>query len=258
MVEDTPAAIEHGQSKTCHGNCSRNGSGRGIYLRNSLSISSTSSMPCDRAVVRCPSTRPISWSLLRYAPHLNTEKLKVNKFMFGLNVNIRAKVRILMPQTLHDVVQKALIAEEELISGGQSRTPARPAGQASSGAQQHQTPARHSPGYRGTPERIHFHYTSMTNTSAAGLLTEDHNTSNNVDRNNNSLGMFSRTDQGSRPVGRQLLLQVPGVLDRRKGVGHVESHITSMTAQLRGPEHLDQSDPLPWEIWARPIGFMQR
>jgi hypothetical protein len=35
---------------------------------------------------------------LRYAPHLNTEKLKVNKFVFGLNYNIRAKVRILMPQ----------------------------------------------------------------------------------------------------------------------------------------------------------------
>jgi hypothetical protein len=34
-----------------------------------------------------------------------------------------------MPQTLHDVVQKALIAEEELISGGQTRTPARLAGQ---------------------------------------------------------------------------------------------------------------------------------
>jgi hypothetical protein len=49
--------------------------------------------------------------LLRYALHLNTEKLKVNKFMFGLNGSIRAKVRILMPQTLHDVVQKALIAE---------------------------------------------------------------------------------------------------------------------------------------------------
>jgi hypothetical protein len=87
--------------------------------------------------------------LLRYALHLNTEKLKVNRFLFGLNVSIRAKVRILMPQTLHDVIQKALIAEEELISGGQSRTPARPAGQVSSGAQQHQTPARHMPGYRG-------------------------------------------------------------------------------------------------------------
>jgi hypothetical protein len=65
--------------------------------------------------------------LLWYALHLNTEKLKVNRFVFGLNGSIRAKVRILMPQTLHDVIQKALIAEEELISGGQNRTPARPA-----------------------------------------------------------------------------------------------------------------------------------
>jgi hypothetical protein len=56
--------------------------------------------------------------LLRYAPHLNTEKLKVNKFVFGLKFNIRVKVRILKPQTLHVAVQKALIAEEELCSGG--------------------------------------------------------------------------------------------------------------------------------------------
>ena len=87
--------------------------------------------------------------LLWYAPHLNTEKLKVNRFMFGLNDSLRAKVRILMPQTLHDAIQKALIAEEELISGGQTRTPARPAGQGSSGMPQHQTPARHTLGYCG-------------------------------------------------------------------------------------------------------------
>ena len=55
---------------------------------------------------------------LRYAPHFNTEKLKVIKFMFSLNDNIHAKVRIMMPQTLHDVVQKVLIAEEDLISRG--------------------------------------------------------------------------------------------------------------------------------------------
>jgi hypothetical protein len=72
--------------------------------------------------------------LLRYAPHLNTEKLKVNRFVFGLNDSLGVKVRILMPQTLHDAVQKALIAEEELISGGQTRTSARPAGKSSSGA----------------------------------------------------------------------------------------------------------------------------
>ena len=87
--------------------------------------------------------------LLWYASHLNTKKLKVNKFMLGLNGSLRAKVRILMPQTLHDAVQKALIAEEELISGGQTRTPARPVGQGSSGTTQHQTPARHMVGYRG-------------------------------------------------------------------------------------------------------------
>jgi hypothetical protein len=72
--------------------------------------------------------------LLRYASHLNTEKLKVNRFVFSLNGSIHAKVRILRPQTLHDVVQKALIAEEELISEGQIKTPARPTGQVSSGA----------------------------------------------------------------------------------------------------------------------------
>jgi hypothetical protein len=42
--------------------------------------------------------------LLRYAPHLNTEKLKVNRFMFSLNDSLRGKVRILMPQTLHDII----------------------------------------------------------------------------------------------------------------------------------------------------------
>jgi hypothetical protein len=42
--------------------------------------------------------------LLWYALHLKTENLKVHKFVFGLNVRIHAKVRIMMPQTLHDVV----------------------------------------------------------------------------------------------------------------------------------------------------------
>jgi hypothetical protein len=69
--------------------------------------------------------------------------------MFGLNDSLHTKVRILMLQTLHDVIKKTLIAEEELISGGQTRTPMRLAGQVSSGAQQHQTPARHMMGYRG-------------------------------------------------------------------------------------------------------------
>jgi len=67
--------------------------------------------------------------LLRYAPHLNIEKLKVNKFLFGLNSNIHAKVRILMPHTLHHVVHKALIYEEDLNGGGQGTTPSRKIGQ---------------------------------------------------------------------------------------------------------------------------------
>jgi hypothetical protein len=56
--------------------------------------------------------------LLRYAMHLKMEKLKVNKFVFRLNSNIRVKVRILMPHMLHDAVQKALIADEELANEG--------------------------------------------------------------------------------------------------------------------------------------------
>jgi hypothetical protein len=72
--------------------------------------------------------------LLRCAPHLNIKKLKVNNFVFGLNVSIHEKVRILMPQTLHNAVQKALIGEEDLISGGQRRTSVRLTGQAASGA----------------------------------------------------------------------------------------------------------------------------
>jgi hypothetical protein len=127
----------------------RNGSERGTFQRNSSSISSMSSMPYDREVVRCSSMRPIFMELLWYALHLNTKKLKVNRFMFGLNGSLHAKVRILMPQTLHNVIQKALIAKEELISGGQTRTPARPVGQVSSGTQQHQTPTRHTTGYHG-------------------------------------------------------------------------------------------------------------
>ena len=86
---------------------------------------------------------------LRYAPHFNTKKLKVNRFLFGLNVNIRAKVRIMMPQTLHEVIQKDLISDDAIISRAQSRTLARPMGQLSSRAQQHHTLARHSPRYRG-------------------------------------------------------------------------------------------------------------
>jgi hypothetical protein len=122
---------------------------RGIYQRNSLSIISTSSIPCDREVAWCPEYEAHFMELLWSALHLNTEKIKVNMFMFGLIVSIRAKVRIMIPQTFHDVIQKALIEEEDLISGVQRRTPAIPTWKVSSGVQQHQTPTRQSLGYRG-------------------------------------------------------------------------------------------------------------
>jgi len=60
------------------------------------------------------------------------------------------------------------------------------------------------------------------------LLTEDHNTRTNVDRNSSSLGLFSRTNQGSMLVVYQLLLPVLEVLDLIKGVGHVGNHTTSV------------------------------
>jgi hypothetical protein len=93
---------------------------------------------------------------------------------------------------------------------------------------------------------------------SSGHLIGDHSTSSSVARRNNSLVLFSRTDLGSRSVGRHLLLRVPGLLGRRRGVGRVGSHTTSATVLWRGPERLDLSDPLQWEMWARPIRFMQR
>jgi hypothetical protein len=52
--------------------------------------------------------------LLRYALHLNKNKLKVNTFVYGLNPCIKEKVHILIPKTLHELVQRDSIAEEEL------------------------------------------------------------------------------------------------------------------------------------------------
>jgi hypothetical protein len=127
--------------------------------------------------------------LLRYGPHLNTEKIKVNWFVLGLNGNLRAKVRIFMPRTLHNAVQKALIAEEELISGGQTRTPASPHSRGGAyqwGSDQDSSETSRagfiwstvapdtSETYAGIswlPEGIHFHYTPMTTASIADTLS---------------------------------------------------------------------------------------
>jgi hypothetical protein len=65
---------------------------------------------------------------LRYALHMNTKNLKVNKFVFCLNYNICAKVRILISETLHDAVHKYFVTGKELNSGGQGRSPSRKIG----------------------------------------------------------------------------------------------------------------------------------
>jgi len=49
------------------------------------------------------------------ATHINTEALKVNMFLYGLNPIIKEKVCILRPTTLHEVVKQEIIAEEELL-----------------------------------------------------------------------------------------------------------------------------------------------
>ena len=107
---------------------------------------------------------------------------------------------------------------------------------------------------RGDPRSLHLDDRRLS----SGHLIEDHSTSSSVARSSSSLGLFSRTDQDFRPVASPLLLRVPGLLGRRRGVGHVGSHTTSVTTLWRGLEHLDQLDPLPWEIWTRPIGSMQQ
>jgi hypothetical protein len=75
----------------------------------------------------------------------------------------------------------------------------------------------------------------MTDSSAEDSLQRT-TTSTTTSPTTTVLGLFSRTDQDLRLVGQQLLLRGPGVLDRRPDVGHVESHITSETVQLRRPE----------------------
>jgi hypothetical protein len=107
---------------------------------------------------------------------------------------------------------------------------------------------------RGDPHSLHLDDRRLS----SGHLIEDHNTSSSVARSSSSLGLFSRIDQDFRPVASPLLLRVPGPLGQRRGAGRVGSRTTSATVLWRGPERPDQPDPLPWEMWARPVGFMRR
>jgi hypothetical protein len=181
---------------------------------------------------------------LRYAPHLNTEKLKVNKFVFGLNYNIRAKVRILMPQTLHDAVHKYFIAEEELNSGGQGRTPSRKTGQTlPHRASQQQTPVRQTSGHRDTPRGPVFSTPCRKTTNQRTLYRAPPATTTHVIlNNNNSIDLFCRTDQGLRTLDQQILPLELGAPTLRMDVGLVESPTIREIVLLRRKELLDQQD----------------
>jgi hypothetical protein len=63
-----------------------------------------SSTPYDRVFVWYW-IKTIFLELFWYALHLNTKKLEINNFMFGLNSNFCVKGSILMPQMLHDEFQ---------------------------------------------------------------------------------------------------------------------------------------------------------
>ena len=52
---------------------------------------------------------------------VNRDKLREKVFAYGLNYNIKSKVKILIPQTLHEIVHRDIISKEELASGGQMR-----------------------------------------------------------------------------------------------------------------------------------------
>jgi hypothetical protein len=73
-----------------------------------------------------------------------------------------------------------------------------------------------------------------------------------------NLGLFNRTYHDHKMLDKKLLLRGPGAMDRRLDVGHVVSHITNETIQLRRLDRPDHQDPLQLDIWARPIGYMQR
>jgi hypothetical protein len=61
----------------------------------------------------------IFMKLLRYAPHLNTDKLQVDKFLYGLNYNIIYKVMTLILHIFHKAFQRAMISIlKELVGSG--------------------------------------------------------------------------------------------------------------------------------------------
>jgi hypothetical protein len=100
MVEDAPTSTKHGHQRCVMGTV------RGTVPERYLSEEFIEHQLNEFNALRqgshmVPEYEARFMELLRYAPHLNMEKLKVNKFVFGLNFNIRAKVWILMPQFIY-------------------------------------------------------------------------------------------------------------------------------------------------------------
>jgi hypothetical protein len=93
IVEDAPVAFEHGHRRRVMGTF------QGMVLRvdsqrDSLSIGSTSSKPCDMVVVQCSSRRFI-FGVVSVCSAPIYQEIKVNKFMLGLNVRIQLLLRVL-------------------------------------------------------------------------------------------------------------------------------------------------------------------
>jgi hypothetical protein len=96
----------------CHGNCSRNGSETGTFQRNSLRVGSMSSIPYNREVVRCPRARHVLWRYFDMLHTLTLRSLRSIDSCWALTTTCVQWFIILMPQTLHDAVEKAVAQGE--------------------------------------------------------------------------------------------------------------------------------------------------
>jgi hypothetical protein len=110
--------------------------------------------------------------------------------------------------------------------------------------------------YAGTswlPEGIHVHYTSTTTASAADTLSrttapaaaQQQFRPVQQNRPGFQVGGQSSSTSGTRTTGL------------KKGCWTCGEPHYQRDCPVERARHPDQPDPLQWEIWARPIGFMQ-
>jgi hypothetical protein len=108
------------------------------------------------------------------------------------------------------------------------------------------------------PEDLYFLH-HVDRLPIRGLCIEHHCSNSCVIlNNNNSIDLFHRTDRGLITLDQQILPLELGASTLRTNVGLVESPTIREIFLLRRKELLDQQDKRQWEIWARPIGFMQQ